>query len=178
LTKDYTHSNLTNWGITEVAPDYENLGGARMSQLILNAFPNHFKFNSVYAMQPFYTPDASRKIFEKLGTADLYSFDAPASHSTIIPIGTHAALKAVLSDNKNFKVPWGAKMASLESYMLASDSEETAKQRELVGECIYGVDGALQKFAEYSKEITLKLLQQEAYELGRKGAHQVDVVKE
>lgn len=177
LTLDYTPSNLTSWGITEVAQDSKTLGGAKMHHLILNAFPNHFKYNSVYALQPFYTPSESRKFFTKFRKMDLYSFDPPAPQSPIIPIVSHGALREVLADKKNFRVPWGAKMASLESYMLASDSDASAEQREVVGKLLYGVDGAMQKFVAYTEEITLKLLRRESYELGRNSEYQVDVVK-
>jgi hypothetical protein len=149
-----------------------------MYHLILNAFPNHFKYNSVYAMQPFYTPRESRKFFTKFRKMDLYSFDPPATQPAIIPIVSHAALREVLADKKNFRVPWGAKMASLESYMLASDSDASAEQRDVVGRLLYGVDGAMQKFAAYTEEITLKLLRRESYELGRHSVYQVDIVKQ
>lgn len=147
-----------------------------MHHLILNAFPRHFKFNSVYAMQPFYTPATNKAIFEKFKKSHLYSFDPPTLEPPVIPIVSHAALRTVLADKKNFRVPWGARMASLESYMLASDTDENAKQRELVKECIYGPEGSLAHFAEYTADITAKLLKEKAYPLGKNGMHQVDIV--
>lgn len=149
-----------------------------MFHLIINAFPKWFKYNSVYAMQPFYTPTESLKIFTKFGKTDLYSFDPPSLEAPLIPIVTHAALKRVLGDQKNFKVPWGPKMQSLEDYMLAADGDSNTAQRALVANMLYGVDGATQKFRDYSEEITLKLLKQRSYELGRNSVHQVDIVKE
>lgn len=149
-----------------------------MYHLIINAFPKWFKFNSVYAMQPFYTPTESRKIFDKFGKSDLYSFDPPSIDPPLIPIVTHAALKRVLGDQKNFKVPWGAKMASLEDYMLAADGESNTAQRALVANALYGVDGATQQFKDYSEQITLKLLKKRSYELGKKSVYQIDIVKE
>lgn len=148
-----------------------------MHHLILNAFPQWFKFNSVYAMQPFYTPAENRKIFEKHGKTDLYSFEPPLLQPPIIPIVSHATLKTVLADKQNFKVPWGARMQSLESYMLASDTDQNAAQRELVSRALYGVEGALDNFAAYSKHITLELLKKGSDELGRDSVYQVDIVE-
>ncbi|KAI5803941.1 heme peroxidase [Geopyxis carbonaria] len=180
LTTDYLASNLTSWGITEVASEPNILGGARMHQLILNAFPKYFKFNSVYAMQPFYTPKENRNIFYNHGTADLYSFDPPSLQPPVVPVTTHAGLMAVLADNANFRVPWGAKMASLQTYMLAGDTPNCAAQRNVVKDALYSVTDANWKFVSYTKEITLKLLRREAYVLGREGAdiptYQVDIV--
>lgn len=147
-----------------------------MHHLILNAFPKYFQFNSVYAMQPFYTPQANRKTFEKLGTANLYSFDPPTAAPPLVPITSHAACWAILADNKNFRVPWGSKMASLETYMLAGDTPECAAQRKLVKGLIYGNTAALHNFALYSEETTLRLLRNKSSQLGRK-SYQVDVVK-
>jgi len=178
LTLDYTPANLTNWGIQDVASDLQTLGGAKMHHLILNAFPNYFQFNSIYAMQPFYTPQENKKIFEGLGTADQFSWDPPEASPPLYPITSHAALQAVLKDNKNFRVPWGAKMASLESYMLASDTPACAAQRQVVKDLMYGDPTSLPNFATYSEQITKKLLRDRSYELGLKGVHQVDVVKE
>jgi len=177
LTLDYTPANLTNWGITEAASDNNILGGAKMHTLILNAFPNHFKFNSAYAMQPFYTPSENRKNWDKLGWTSQFNFDRPGpAPGKLIPVLSHAGLKAVLEDNKNFKVIWGSKMPSLTTYMLASDTPACAAQRDLVKEMMYGPTGALQNFATYTHGIARKLLQKCSHRLGRGGAYQVDVV--
>lgn len=149
-----------------------------MFHLILNAFPRWFKFNSVYAMQPFYTPTESHKIFTKFGKADLYSFDPPSFDPPPIPIVTHAALKSILSDQKNFKVPWGARMASLEDYMLAADHDTNTAQRALVASALYDVDGATQEFRDFTEQTTWMLLKRGSYGLGRHSVYQVDVVKE
>lgn len=180
--QDYTPSNLTNWGITEVASDYKTLGGAKMHHLILTAFPKYFQFNSVYAMQPFYTPEENRKIFDKLGTSHLFSYDPPTASPPLIPISSHAGLQAILTDNKNFRVPWGAKMAALEGYMLASDTPANAAQRQIVKEALYGSGDrytlALQNFEAYSKQVTLGLLDEKSFQLGLSGPYQVDIVAE
>lgn len=148
-----------------------------MHQLILNAFPNHFQFNSVYAMQPFYTPEANRRMLTKQKKADDFNFDAPTRAPAPIVITSHATLKKVLEDKKNFKVPWGPKMSSLANYMLASDTDAGAAQRDLVGKMLYGAEGAFKKFAAYTEDITAKLLKSESYQLGKGNVHQVDVVK-
>ena len=172
---------MTNWGITEVAQDYDTLGGSKMYHLILNAFPSYFKYNSVYAMQPFYTPTESRKIFDKFGKSSLYSFDPPSKIAPPIPILTHAGLKRVLNDQKNFKVPWGESMEALNNehdFMLAGDLSSNTEQRNLVGDAIYDVTGSRKQFKDYTEEITLKLLKREVYQLGKVPFNQVDIVRE
>lgn len=172
---------MTNWGITEVASDLALLGGAKMHHLILNAFPNHFKFNSVYALQPMYTPNANRKMLTKQKKADLFDFDPPARQpaqiTIAVPDGSHATITAVLADKKNFRVPWGPKMSALTNFMLASDTDATAVQRELVCDALYGTRNAMQNFVAYTEQIATQLLKRESYQLGRGEVYQVDVVK-
>lgn len=69
-------------------------------------------------------------------------------------------------------------MQSLESYMLASDTDATAAQRKLVSHALYNVEGAMGDFAAYTEYITLKLLKKGSDELGRNSVYQVDIVKE
>lgn len=148
-----------------------------MHHLILNAFPRHFRFNSVYAMQPFYTPKRSREIFKSFGQEDLYSFDPPSIAPPTIPIMTHAGLKTVLGDQKNFKVPWGGRVACLDKLMLTGDSEATTAQRKLFSRalCFEGLSGIIQL---YMDRLMNRLLKKEAVKLGRGQLHQVDIVKE
>lgn len=149
-----------------------------MQQLILNAFPNHFKFNSVYAAQPFYTPAQNKKTFKKLGKLDQFSFEEPVHSHPLIPIVSHPALKTVLKDKQNFHVPWGAKMPSLYTYMLANDSNVSATQRTVVSDMLYGNSPThfTAQFAKSAEAITRGLLEKESYALGRNGARQVDIV--
>lgn len=150
-----------------------------MQHLILNSFSGFFKFNSIYAAQPFYTPAENKKIFERLKKADLFTFDPPAQMQPTIPITSHAALREVLSDQKNFRVPWD-KVPSLATYMMASDGPESDKQRSEVSSLMYGDVPAesFQFFADASKILTKELLDKKSYALGRKGLRQVDIVAE
>lgn len=146
-----------------------------MHQLILNAFPDHFQPNSIYAYQPFYTPKANKAMLAKQKKADEFTYDPPARGQPKIFIGSHAVIKKVLADKKNFKVPWGPKMAALTNYMLASDTDAAAAQRELVNKLIY-TEGSSKHFADYTEAITANLLGR-AEQIGKATLHQIDVVK-
>ncbi|KAI5797521.1 heme peroxidase [Peziza echinospora] len=101
-TIDYTTSKLTNWGFKEVESDCAILGGARMHQLILNAFPGFFKPNSVYALQPFYTSKRNKEIFDSLGTTHLFDFSRPQKGPKAVPVSGHAGITSVFADTKKF----------------------------------------------------------------------------
>lgn len=131
-------------------------------------------------MRPFYTPPSNREFFEKSKTAYLYSFSPPVPGPRTIPILSQAGLQAVLTDQKNFRVPWGPKMTALQTFMLASDTPHAAEQKVDVWNALYGSSRGLNNFAEYARISMLTLLEQKSYELGRgaKKLQQVDIVKE
>ncbi|KAF8540122.1 heme peroxidase, partial [Trichophaea hybrida] len=168
-TLDYTPQNLTAWGITEVAPDYECMGGAKMSMLILNAFPKWFKYNSVYALQPFFTPKESKSIFTKFGTTDKYSFEPPSLEKDPIPILSHTGVKTVLKDTTNFNVPWGPAINFLMegTFCLAFDGPQSVKQHQDIVQALFALPDYQAKFKVYTEEIICKLLQRESYTLGK-----------
>lgn len=51
-TTDYNPRMLTSWGFNEVAYDLNVNQGCVFYKLFIRAFPNHFKYNSVYAHYP------------------------------------------------------------------------------------------------------------------------------
>lgn len=59
-TLDNSPANLTNWGYNPIAADHEIAGGGVMYKLLMNAFPDFYRGNSVYAMFPFTFPDETR----------------------------------------------------------------------------------------------------------------------
>ena len=52
LQLDYNPKNLTNWGYREVDYDLNLNQGCVFYKLMLRAFPNHFKPDSIYAHYP------------------------------------------------------------------------------------------------------------------------------
>lgn len=150
-----------------------------MYQLILNAFPSWFKFNSVFVMQPFYTCKESYKIFQKQGVENLYSFDKAIKSDPIIIVTSHAAVRRILEDQTHFKVPW-AESGFLQTFMLSGDSPINTKQRNLVAATWHSVIGSMQQFTDFAKLISLSVLKTAAIPLGRgeQAAYQVDIVKE
>lgn len=161
-----------------------------MYHLILNAFPSWVKYNSVFAMQPFYTPEKNAEIFKGLGILDQFDIGNPAFIPPPFPITAHQTTRQVLEDQKRFKVPW-AESGYLKTFMLSGDGPENAKQRKLVGEkfrtvgCPNGGDGSMQQYREYANEISLTALEAGGIPLGRAPVgvgrlqtYQIDIVKE
>lgn len=67
--------------------------------------PSYYRGSSVYAMFPFVVPERNKEIMDRLGTAYLYDFAAPSLKPGPIVIRSFEAVKAVLENHDDFKVP-------------------------------------------------------------------------
>ena len=146
-TVDYTPKNLTNWGFTEADSDLTVDNGHVFYKLVLRAFPNHFRQDSIYAHYPMVTPDENQKILNSLNMAQYYSFEKPRVLPELRSIKSHAACQAILRNQANYKVTWGIDAIDFlvhvgaenygQSFMLSGDGLQNARSRELMGVALY-----------------------------------------
>ena len=183
-TVDYTPKHLTNWGYNEVQYDTSVDGGQVFYKLVLRAFPNHFRGDSVYAHFPMVIPSENQKILNSLGKGQIYSYSAPSYTPLPVMINSHAANRSILADQEAFKVIWGKKIEFLvqrdghpygRDFMLSGDSLPNAASRKMVGAALYRNqwESSVQKFYE---EITIQLLQRSSYKVA--GVNQVDICRD
>lgn len=169
---------MTKWGMAEVESNYETLGGSMLYRLIHRAFPKWFKFNSLYVMQPMYLPSMNLEIARQFGTIDLYSPDPPAPPPKTTILFTHAAISALLNDQKNFKVKYGLQLPDLvfPEYMLQGDGAANRENHSFVAQRMLNVPGGLDLYKKSFEQTMRKILTREAYKLG--DYYQVDITKE
>ncbi len=159
-----------------------------MYKLILRAFPNHFKGNSIYAHFPFVIPQENLVILKSLGRADRYSWDKPARVPDLIIIKSYAAAKSILADKTNWKVTWGDAITFLTSqppkhiygvdYCLSGDNPSNAQSRAMVMKGLYPRNWKSEIESFYS-ETTVKLLKKYASNVpGKTNTWQVDIVRD
>ncbi|KAL8793884.1 MAG: hypothetical protein Q9195_003503 [Heterodermia aff. obscurata] len=178
LTLDYTSATMTRWGMAEVQQNYDTLGGSMLYRLIHRAFPHWFKFNSIYVMQPMYLPSMNQEIAKQFNTFDLYCLDPPAPPPKITLLNTHAAISALLNDQANFKVKYGAQLPDLvfPEYMLQGDGAANRENHTFVAKRLMDVPGGLNLYAKAFEDTTRQILAREAYKLGNQ--FQVDITKD
>lgn len=177
---DYTPKNLTNWGYNEVQYDLNIDQGCVFYKLMLRAFPNHFKCDSVYAHYPMTTPSAMEGVLKTLGRHSDYSYEKPTRIPARINITTYQNAKYVLERGQEFTVMWNEGFenamgrASL-NFMLAGDSTFHAKQREVMAKAIYRDEWhkSIKNFYEWQ---TAKLLKEKSCKIA--GTNQVDITRE
>lgn len=168
----YTSDILTKWGIEGIASDSKTLGGSTIFRLILNAFPDWIRFNSSYAMQPFFTSAETVRIFQKLETDNLYTFDSPSLIKPPTVLTAYAAAKQALTDETSFKVP---DTGHLPTYM-PDDPTVQAKQWRLIWNALES-GGGVQQFTNFTELITLTLLDKWNTPVPNTTSYQVDIIK-
>lgn len=183
-TADFNPKGLTNWGWNEINYDTSVDQGQVFYKLVLRAFPNHFKGNSIYAHFPMVIPTENKKILTELKMADKYNWDAPKY--TPIPrfINSHAACSTILGDKEKYKVVWGKKIEFLmhnsghpygKNFMLSGDKPPNEASRKMMGASLYREKWEVEVKSFY-EETTLKLLHRNSYKVA--GVNQVDIVRD
>ncbi|KAB8072880.1 heme peroxidase [Aspergillus leporis] len=183
-TVDFTPKHLTNWAYNEIQPKDTVDQGHVFYKLVLRAFPNHFKGDSVYAHYPLVTPSENSKILTNNGSVEKYSWDKPCYIPPPQFINSHSACMAILSDQEAFNVTWGSKIEFLmhrdnrphgRDFMLSGDRPPNAASRKMMGAALYRKRWENEVKAFY-EDITLKLLHRNSYKVA--GVNQVDIVRD
>ncbi|KAF7720011.1 Psi-producing oxygenase A [Penicillium ucsense] len=183
-TVDYTPKHLTNWSLNEISPDDTVDNGAIFYKLVLRAFPNHVRGDSVYAHFPMVVPSENKNILTSLGKSEKYSYSRPTFTPPPRMIKSHGACMAIMADKETFKVTWGQKLKFILSrdghsyggdFMLSGDNPPNAQSRKMVGNALYR-DQWKSEVRSFYENITLQLLQKKSCKLG--GVNQVDIVRD
>ncbi|KAJ6189260.1 hypothetical protein N7519_004168 [Penicillium mononematosum] len=183
-TVDFTPKHLTNWAFNEINNDVSVDGGQVFYKLILKAFPNHFRGDSVYAHFPLVVPDENKKILTSLGKVKTYSFDRPFYKAPPLFINSHSACTKILKDQEGFKVVWGEKIQFLmensgrpygRDFALSGDLPANAASRKMIGAALHR-DKWESEVKAFYEDITLKLLERNSFKVA--GVNQVDIVRD
>ncbi|KAF8852536.1 heme peroxidase [Acephala macrosclerotiorum] len=161
-TIDYTPRNLTNWGYNEVQYDTSVDEGCVFYKVILRAFPNHFKADSIYAHFPFVIPSENLVIQKSLNRAEKYSWDAPARQAPVVVLDTYASVTQALHDSASLTINGTPANASVQSALAKG---------------LYPKDWQSEVKKFYS-ETTAKLLKTYAYAVPGTTKSQVDIVRD
>lgn len=179
-TVDYHPRNLTNWGFTEVAQNFEIEQGCCFYKLFLRAFPQHFKPNSIYAHHPMTIPSENRVIMKDLGRESHYSWDRPTRQQDRVMIQNYHGVRQVVED----KIKYNTMVADAFEYimgkpgrdfMLSGDTEFHAKQKQVMAKAIYHDQWKkdIKSFYEY---ITMRLFKEKSVKIA--GINQVDLTRD
>ena len=183
-TIDHTPANLTNWGFQEVASDFNVLHGCVFYKLFLKCFPNHFTWNSIYAMYPLTIPAENEKIMKDLGKHNLFDYSRPTFVKPRVPILSYATTKRILDDKQTFNVMWdGFTWIYGKEFMLSGDTDWHEGMRQFVGECLYGQQAWESEVKQFYEDTCTRLLKDKRYRVPGPGGQgtgcwQIDAVRD
>ncbi|KAI1427522.1 heme peroxidase [Xylaria sp. FL1777] len=183
-TLDYTVSNLTSWGYNEVQQDYKTMGGSMLYKLIQRGVPGWFPYNSVAVMQPMYTRKANAAIAKELGTLAQFTLDDPKPPPTPVVVTTSAAIKQVLSNPKQFVLPWVAPLNALfpgkkdySWFMLSGDAPSNYQERINMQKALKKVPNLHNAIHAFVERVGTELIRQETFTL-KEGLNQIDIIRD
>lgn len=160
-TIDYTPATMTNWGFNQIKPDPTVAQGGSFYNLLMRALPNWYRGNSVYAMYPLTIPPENKKIHEKLGIVDQYDYQRPSFIPVPTSVKSWSGITSVLSNQKDFRVPWGAHTFYLtgHDYMLSGDKPSNAEQREHIKHALFCPVNWQREIRKFYEAVTTQLVE-------------------
>ena len=179
-TVDYHPGNLTNWGFREVEYDLGVNHGCVFYKLILRAFPNHFKQDSVYAHFPMCVPTETKSLLTKMKRAELFSWERPRYHAPQTEVMSFGAAQHVLNNQEKYKVAYQEGLEFLfgsggSKSILAGDLPANGEKRKCLGSLIYN-DGWKSSIKSFYSMIAERLVAEKSYKLA--GRSEVDVIRD
>lgn len=179
-TVDYHPRNLTNYGYNLVQYDLNIEQGCVFYKLFLQAFPNHFQPNSVYAHYPMTIPSENLKILRDLGRDRHYTWDRPAAIPPRVNLTSYVGAKFMRERPKDFNVTWGDATAFVMGkgggdFMLSGDTSFHGSQRQVMAKSLYK-DKWHQEVKEFYEYITRRLLREKTSRIA--GINTVDITRD
>lgn len=170
-TVDYTPANLTNWGFAQADYDTSINAGCVLYKLVLNALPNSYRSDSIYAHFPLVIPAENKSILSKLQNAHLYNFDEPTESPPPVILKSLEACKLVADDAAGFGLIWDlASIIPGQGPGSNAPTQTFTLARKLL-------DTGLQHAAtSFYQETLSELLKSASYQLA--GKSQVDIVRD
>ncbi|RAQ99836.1 heme peroxidase [Stemphylium lycopersici] len=179
-THDYNPRTLTNWGFRIADSDTAIDNGCVFYKLFLRAFPQHFKYNSVYAHYPLTIPSAMQTALKDLKKDHLYDFSKPTATPHPHLIKEYKLATEIMKDQSTFKVVWGKAMEYImgpaaADFMLAGDGPKNTSSRKMMSKALY--------ISEWDKEVRNYYTLKTRELLKEKGAkiadfNQVDIIRD
>lgn len=119
FTIDFHPKKLTNWGYSAISYDTSVDNGCVAYKLFLNAFPQYFRANSIYAHYPMTIPSEMESVMTTLKRHDQYIYTKPERMPETHVAFSGAAVKTLASDTESFRVTWGGSM----EYLISPDQK-------------------------------------------------------
>ncbi|KAF8677681.1 heme peroxidase [Rhizoctonia solani] len=183
LTTDFTPQNLTVWGFQDCQRDINNgcFGGV-LSKILMRGLPEHYTFNSVYALFPFMTPKFMKTHLEEMGIIDLYDLRRPEEARHIVGINSYKAVREVLNNPAIYNATYEKHMKELTNgygFFLAMD-DPAAHQRDMnvMHKVMVGSAESLEYNVAWYAAKTTELIKDKSFSMSKGTTRNVDIVRD
>lgn len=170
-TVDYTPANLTNWGFAEANYDLSINYGCVFYKLVLNALPNSYRQDSIYAHYPLVIPAENKTILSELKKANLYNFEPPTGVSSPVIIRSVETCMTVANDRTAYQSNWNP-----EVFVPGRGLGNPKDQAPILAQKLLEMEGLPTTITAFYKDNIANLVKSEAYQLA--GSWQVDMIQD
>ncbi|CAE7179209.1 unnamed protein product [Rhizoctonia solani] len=183
LTTDFTPQNLTVWGFQDCQRDINNgaFGGV-LSKVLMRGLPEHYTFNSVYALFPFMAPSFMKTHLKEMGILGLYDIERPEAARHTVGVNSYKAVREVLGDPKTYKATYEEHMKDLTNgygFFLAMD-DPVAHQRDMsvMHKVMVGSPEAVDYNVAWYAAKTTELVKEKSFSMSKNSTRSVDIVRD
>lgn len=180
LSYDFNANTLTNWGAAKLQESTPGAYGGMLPKLLFTGLPGAFTGTSLYALLPFYTPEAARGIVKGNKVIDKYDLTRPASDRDIVSVQTQEGCKKVFEDRDNFRVMYQAAIRNCTNghdFMIGWDDAKKHDNRSSILHKVFFEEGFEKNITEFFSTNVRNLIQKNSLSF-TKGRKSIDIVRD
>ncbi|CAI6260103.1 unnamed protein product [Periconia digitata] len=177
-TLDYNPRTLTNWGYRTADSDLDVDNGCVFYKLFLNAFPRHFKSNSVFAHYPLTIPSAMKVALEDLQKDHLYDFGKPVYKPLPLEVHDFKTIAGIVKDKDMFNITHDQYLlgnVSLEMKSAQEASKESPRVASTMSKVLY-TEGWERTIRSFYTTKTRELLASKSCKIA--SFNQIDIIRD
>ncbi|KAF1951021.1 hypothetical protein CC80DRAFT_575965 [Byssothecium circinans] len=178
-TLDYNPRTLTNWGYKAADSDINVDNGCVFYKLFLNAFPRHFRKDSVFVHYPLTIPSAMEEALRDLEKDHLYDFGEPVYVPPPHEVKEYKSVVEVLNNVDVFKVPISQSISRRSAKDLKARNGNDAPQATTTTSALHNalyVENWHHQVRTFYTRKTRHLLKQKSCKIA--DFHQIDIIRD
>ncbi|KAI8816475.1 linoleate diol synthase [Fimicolochytrium jonesii] len=180
LTYDWNTTTLTNWGLAQVTSTPGGFGGL-LGTLLFTAFPEGFTGTSTYALLPFYTPKAIKKILEDNKVLEQYDTTRTSSNIRIVGIHSYEGCKKAFDDRATFATMYNKAIPTVsdgKQFLIGWDNQQQHDVRSKILHSAFYYPEFEDDLIRFYKQTIPVLIKKKTLAFANSTRRQIDIVRD